>query len=71
MSRLPRRIIPALILSVLAPGAVSGTSGTAAVSAISSNTIVLDAPVRERVAVDAALSGFFDSRKRGLTFVFR
>ena len=73
-SSFPRALGIALLLvafahSVAADASASSLGGVA--SALSSNTIVLDAPVRESVSVESERLDHFSSEKVGLSFVIR
>lgn len=59
-----------LFVQAFFTGAQAQTSGGVS-RCVSSNTIVLDAPVRESVAIESAPLPFFSSEKIGLSFVIR
>ena len=59
----------ALTQSIFADVPESPLRGVA--QSVSSNTIVLDANVREKVTADSAPLAFFSSEKIGLSFVIR
>lgn len=63
-------LFSAAFAQLIAADASASSSGGVS-SALSSNTIILDAPVRESVSVETVKLDYFSSEKVGLSFVIR
>lgn len=67
------RLCGVILLAALLRPVLAETAAVAqgVASAVSSNTIVLDAPCREAVSIESKPLDWFTSQKRGMAFVVR